>query len=103
MPSFVMKNVRGPRARRAPTVAILAGVACAVMAACTSGSASAQTSAKIPEFSSSTFHWVRVRADGRNALYGDGWLDPPTGMRGPVKAHPDHPSRAMWTAARAGK
>ena len=93
MPSFTMTNVRGPRARRAPTVAILAGVACAVMAACAGGSAFAQTSGKIPEFASSTFDWawVRVRADGRNALYGDGWLDPPAGMRGPIKNHPDHP------------
>ena len=57
------------------------------------GSAFAQTSGKIPELSSnpSSWAWIRIRADGRNALYGDGWLDPPAGMRGPIKNHPDHP------------
>jgi hypothetical protein len=35
--------------------------------------------------------WVRIRPDGRNALYGDGWLDPPAGLRGPIRDHPDHP------------
>jgi len=53
--------------------------------------ATAQAVGKIPELSSGKFTWVRVRADGRNALYGDGWLDPPAGMRGPIKTHPDHP------------
>jgi hypothetical protein len=57
------------------------------------GIAFAQTGGKVPEFASnpSTWAWVRVRADGRNALYGDGWLDPPAGLRGPIKNHPDHP------------
>jgi hypothetical protein len=57
------------------------------------GGAFAQTGGKIPELASnpSSWAWVRVRADGRNALYGDGWLDPPAGLRGPIKAHPDHP------------
>src|SRR3954451_13425363 len=53
--------------------------------------ATAQAVGKIPELSSGKFTWVRVRADGRNALYGDGWLDPPAGLRGPIKNHPDHP------------
>jgi hypothetical protein len=35
--------------------------------------------------------WVRVRTDGRNALYGDGWLDPPAGLRGPIRDDPNHP------------
>jgi hypothetical protein len=35
--------------------------------------------------------WVRIRPDGRNALYGDGWIDPPAGLRGPIRDHPDHP------------
>ncbi len=63
------------------------------IAACADGSAFAQTNEKIPEFvsSPSTLGWVRVRTDGRNALYGDGWLDPPAGLRGPIKYHPDHP------------
>jgi len=57
------------------------------------GSAFAQTGGKVPELSSnpSSWAWIRIRADGRNALYGDGWLDPPAGMRGPIKNHPDHP------------
>jgi len=59
--------------------------------ACPDGSAVAQTTGKIPELSSNSFAWLRVRADGRNALYGDGWIDPPAGMRGPIKNHPDHP------------
>jgi len=84
----------GPRAAR--KIMLLGAVAvtlCAAIAACTGGPASAQTSGKIPELASSTFEWawVRVRADGRNALYGDGWLDPPAGLRGPIKNHPDHP------------
>src|SRR5712672_1937769 len=57
------------------------------------GGAFAQTGGKIPELASnpSNWAWVRVRADGRNALYGDGWLDPPAGLRGPVRNHPDYP------------
>ena len=57
------------------------------------GRAFAQTGGKIPELASnpSSWAWVRVRADGRNALYGDGWLDPPAGLRGPVRNHPDYP------------
>jgi len=53
----------------------------------------AATKSAIPSFltNSSDFGWVRIRADGRNALYGDGWLDPPAGLRGPVRDHPDHP------------
>jgi hypothetical protein len=65
----------------------------AVVVACAGAPAFAQTNGKIPELSSSTFDWtwVRIRADGRNALYGDGWLDPPAGLRGPIRNHPDHP------------
>lgn len=57
------------------------------------GRAFAQTNEKIPTFVSnpSTWGWVRIREDGRNALYGDGWLDPPAGLRGPVRDHPDFP------------
>ena len=57
------------------------------------GGALPQTGGKIPELSSnpSSWAWIRIRADGRNAHYGDGWLDPPAGMRGPIKNHPDHP------------
>jgi hypothetical protein len=47
----------------------------------------------IPSFllNPSNIGWVRVRTDGRNALYGDGWLDPPAGLRGPIRDDPDHP------------
>jgi hypothetical protein len=57
------------------------------------GRAFGQTNEKIPTFVSnpSTWGWVRIREDGRNALYGDGWLDPPAGLRGPVRDHPDFP------------
>jgi hypothetical protein len=57
--------------------------------------AAAPSAAKpaIPAFLTSPANvgWVRVRTDGRNALYGDGWLDPPAGLRGPIRDHPDHP------------
>jgi len=55
------------------------------------GGASAQTS--IPQLMSNPFDWawVRIRADGRNALFGDGWLDPPAGLRGPIRNDPAHP------------
>jgi len=91
MMSVFAETVRGTCARAAHWLGVFAGSA--FIAACADGSALAQTSGKIPELSSSTFKWVRVRADGRNALYGDGWLDPPAGLRGPIKAHPDHPLR----------
>ena len=82
---------RGACARGVQLIGALALSAC--IAACADGGAFAQTSEKIPEFISnpSTWGWVRVRTDGRNALYGDGWLDPPPGLRGPIKNHPDHP------------
>src|SRR5215471_1509704 len=63
----------------------------AFIAAFADDGALAQTTGKIPQFASPTFGWVRVRADGRNALYGDGWLDPPAGLRGPIRDHPDYP------------
>jgi hypothetical protein len=85
----------GARAVRWPAAfIILVGIligACA--AVCGDGSAFAQGSAGVPDLASnpSAWAWVRIRADGRNALYGDGWLDPPAGLRGPVKNDPDHP------------
>jgi hypothetical protein len=89
--SLFGETVRGTCARAARWIGVFAGSACIV--ACADGSALAQTSGAIPELSSSKFTWVRVTAEGRNALYGDGWLDPPAGLRGPIKAHPDHPLR----------
>jgi hypothetical protein len=65
----------------------------ACMTVCADGSAFAQASGKIPELAAnpSDWAWVRIRADGRNALFGDGWLDPPKGLRGPIRNDPDHP------------
>jgi hypothetical protein len=76
-----------------PWARVLAALACVVT--CSDGSAFAQSGGKVPEFASnpSVWAWVRIRADGRNALYGDGWLDPPAGLRGPIRNHPDHPLR----------
>src|SRR5262245_14575669 len=82
------QTVRGTWARAARWLCVFAGSA--LIGALADDSALAQTSGKIPEFSGG-FNWVRIRADGRNSLYGDGWLDPPAGLRGPIKPHPDHP------------
>jgi hypothetical protein len=84
MSSFV-ENVRGQ------WVAAFAIAAC--IAVCPDGSACAQTRGKIPALASnpSDWAWVRIRPDGRNALFGDGWLDPPAGLRGPIRNDPDHP------------
>jgi hypothetical protein len=50
----------------------------------TSALAMAQTPAAngIPDLASTTFAWQAVAAD---------WLDAPAGLRGPIKADPDHP------------
>ena len=83
-----MKSLLVETVRRLGAFAIGVGIAAAAH-----GGAFAQTGGKIPQFSAnpSEWAWVRIRADGRNSLFGDGWLDPPTGLRGPIKAHPDHP------------
>src|SRR5450631_543280 len=87
--SLFDKTVRAAYAQR--WIGAVAIGAC--IAACADGSAFAQTSGKVPSFVSnpSNWGWVRVREDGRNALYGDGWLDPSAALRGPIKNHPDHP------------
>jgi hypothetical protein len=84
-------TVRGTCARGGQWIGAFAIGAC--IAVCTDGSAFAQASGKIPQLSASpsAWGWVRIRADGRNALYGDGWLDPPAGLRGPIKNDPAHP------------
>src|SRR5947209_20276644 len=89
----ISASTRHRTARKTLVLGAVAAAICAAIAACTGGSAFAQASGKIPELSASAFDWawVRIRADGRNALYGDGWLDPPAGLRGPIKNHPDHP------------
>jgi hypothetical protein len=83
--SSLVENVRGR------WVAAFAIAAC--IAVCPDSSARAQTGGKIPALASnpSDWAWVRIRPDGRNALFGDGWLDPPAGLRGPIRNDPDHP------------
>src|SRR3954454_19432161 len=89
MTSLFAETVRRTCARTARWVGAFVAGAC--IAACAGGGALAQTSGKIPEFStSSSFAWQRLNQAGRNAQYGDGWLDPPAGMRGPIKNHPDY-------------
>jgi hypothetical protein len=91
MTSFFAEIIGGACARRARWIGAFAiGASIAV---CADGGAFAQAGGKIPEIAAnpSVWAWVRIRADGRNALYGDGWLDPPAGLRGPVRNHPDYP------------
>jgi hypothetical protein len=89
MSSFI-ENVRG---RWVAAFAVAAFAIAAYIAVCPDGSARAQASGKIPALASnpSDWAWVRIRPDGRNALFGDGWLDPPAGLRGPIRNDPDHP------------
>src|SRR6266446_2341806 len=89
--SLFAEIMRAARVRNARRIGAFAISTC--IAVCADGSAFAQTSEDVPAFVSnpSTWGWVRIRADGRNALYGDGWLDPPAGLRGPVRNHPDYP------------
>src|SRR5450631_3710981 len=91
MMSLFVEIVHGTCARSVRWISAFAISACIAVAA--HGSAFAQTSGKIPQLASnaSDWGWVRIRADGRNSLYGDGWLDPPAGLRGPIRNHPDYP------------
>ncbi len=62
---------------------VLAATICAGVAVPWGGPTSAQGEAKdrIPELASATFAWLAQGAD---------WLDPPAGLRGPVRNDPDH-------------
>jgi len=62
------------------TLSAGATVFTALFAALT-GSASAQSPGKIPELASASFAWLAFGAD---------WRDPPKGMRGPIKQHPNY-------------
>jgi hypothetical protein len=74
---------------------LLAG---AVFATCASGQVAAQAPGAIPNLSSSIDQaWTPLARDGRIARYGTGWFDPPAGLRGPIKQHPDHPLRGNET------
>jgi hypothetical protein len=107
--SFVFGPACAGRVRHARFVGAfaLAAVAmvCATAAFAQAVPAAPPAAAKsaIPSFLSnpSNIGWVRIRPDGRNALYGDGWLDPPAGLRGPIRDDPDHPLQG--NADRAGR
>jgi len=86
---FALKPVCRPLMRRTKWAGILAGAA---MATCVSGSAVAEGPGKTPDLaSSSSFAWTPLTINGGIARYGTGWFDPPAGLRGPIKQHPDHP------------
>ena len=92
---FALKSGCRPLPHRAQWAAILAGAA---MAACASGPAIAQAPGTIPDFSSSSsFAWTPLTINGGIARYGTGWFDPPAGLRGPIKQHPDYPLRGNDT------
>src|SRR3954451_19067451 len=100
MTSLFAETVRRTCARTARWVGAFVAGAC--IAACAGGGALAQTSGKNPEFSnSSRFAGQRWNQAGRNAQYGDGSLDPPAGMRGPIKNHPEYPIPGNISRARA--
>src|SRR5262245_18346932 len=89
--TLLAEIVRAAYARNVRRIGAFAIGAC--LAVCADGSTFAQTSGNVPAFVSnpSTWGWDRMREDGRNALYGDGWIDPPAGLRGPIRNHPDYP------------
>ena len=98
MSFFSLKTVRRPLTRRARLVGILAGAACAAIAAGASGPAAAEAPGEIPNLaSSSSFAWTPLTINGGIARYGTGWFDPPAGLRGPIKQHPDYPLRGNET------
>ncbi len=94
--SWIARAIRAHCARGAHWIAAFATSAC--IAAGAGGGAFAQAAGqqaggKTPQLASnpSDWAWVRIRPDGRNALFGDGWIDPPAGLRGPVHNDPAHP------------
>ncbi len=90
---FALKSVCSPLMRKATWAGILAGAAMA-----TSGPAVAEAPGKIPDLAASIrFAWTPLAIDGRIARYGTGWFDPPAGLRGPIKQHPDYPLRGNET------
>ena len=92
---FALKPGCRPLPRRGQWAGILAGAA---IAACASGPAVAQAPGKIPDLgSSSSFAWTPLTINGGIARYGTGWFDPPAGLRGPIKQHPDYPLRGNDT------
>lgn len=91
--NFVLKPVYKPLTRRSKWAGVLAGAALVA-----SASGIGQASEKIPDLaSSSSFAWTPLTANGGIARYGTGWFDPPAGLRGPIKQHPDYPLRGNET------
>ena len=92
---YALKSVCRPLARRGKWAGLVAGAA---IAACAAGPAFAQASGKIPDLASSpSFAWIPLNVNGGIARYGTGWFDPPAGLRGPIKQHPDFPLRGNET------
>jgi hypothetical protein len=99
--SFIVGPARGAHGAQFLGALALGALALgAVIAVGPVSTASAQTAPAVPPAKSaipsflslpSNIGWVRIRTDGRNALYGDGWLDPPAGLRGPIRDDPAHP------------
>jgi len=84
-----LKSVCNRPARSTRWAGLFAGAA---LAACLSGAAVAQVPEKIPNLgASSSFAWTPLTINGGIARYGTGWFDPPAGLRGPIKQHPDYP------------
>jgi hypothetical protein len=92
---FGLESSRKGHIRRQRVAGILTGVA---LAACASGTAMAQMPDKTPELAlPSGFAWTPLTVNGGIARYGTGWFDPPGGLRGPIKQHPDYPLRGNET------
>src|SRR5450631_3205132 len=92
---FESKSVCSRLVRGTRCAGIFAGAALAIYA---SGAAVAQAPEKIPNLGSSgNFAWTPLTINGGIARYGTGWFDPPAGLRGPIKQHPDYPLRGNET------
>jgi hypothetical protein len=92
---FELKSICRPLTRSTRWAGILAGAA---LAACAGGAAVAQGPGKIPDFGASNgLAWTPLTINGGIARYGTGWFDPPAGLRGPIKQHPDYPLRGNET------
>jgi hypothetical protein len=89
MRSFVAPKSGRSTALVRRAIWLLAG---AVFAMCANGPVAAQAPGAIPDLSASSSQaWTPLARDGRIARYGTGWFDPPAGLRGPIKQHPDYP------------
>jgi hypothetical protein len=82
--------------RRLARLAAGLGAAAAIS---TTGPVRAEAPAeKIPDLgSASGVAWTPLNINGGIARYGTGWFDPPAGLRGPIKQHPDFPLRGNET------